>query len=130
MPGVTHHERSGAVQDTPIAVAPVPHSEERRASQRTPKNLMASVQSLGRGEVYNGPADDVSEGGLYVRVPLSQGLAVGQRCEVRLSDPAGSAQLGLAGEGCYATVVRTEVITSGSQKLLGAGMRFDQPLFL
>ncbi len=91
---------------------------------------MAKVRSLGCGEVYDGPAEDVSEGGLYVQVPLSRSLAVGQRCEVHLADEEGATLTCLAGQSCYATVVRTELVTTGTRKLLGAGMRFDQPLFL
>ncbi len=130
MPTAIQHDPAEVEQSIPIAVADRPPLEERRASRRVSRDLIATVQGHGVGQAFSGPAQDVSEGGLYLRVPLSHGLAVGQRCEVRLSDTAGVTPACLAGESCYVTVVRTEVITSGSQKLLGAGMRFDRPLFL
>lgn len=72
---------------------------------------------------------DISEGGLFVCVPYSYGMNVGQRCEIRFSSTHSSTACPTE-ETCYATVVRTEVIASDSGKRLGAGLRFDQPLFL
>ena len=57
-----------------------------------------------------------------VQVPLALGLRVGQRCEIVLSNDEG--------ESHYATVVRTEPIAKAPNPIVGAGLRFDQPLFL
>jgi hypothetical protein len=35
----------------------------------------------------------------------------------------------LAGETLYATVIRTELLTEGARQMVGAGLRFDHPLF-
>ena len=74
-------------------------------------------------------ASDVSAGGLFVEVPLSFGLEVGQRYEVKVPTHQPPPQLAsLAGEGAYATVVRTKRLTLEPKPLVGAAMRFDQPL--
>lgn len=99
-----------------------PGMDERRAVPRVRKRVNAKVIGVGAAEVFRCATDDISENGLYVRLPLSSGLRVGQRCEVVLTDDAG--------EGLYATVVRTEPIPQDPTPLVGAGLRFDQPLFL
>lgn len=99
-----------------------PGMEERRALPRVRKRVSAKVISVDAAEVFRCTANDINENGLYVEVPLSSGFRVGQRCEVVLADDAG--------EGLYATVVRTEPIAQGPTPLIGAGLRFDQPLFL
>ena len=103
--------------------------DDRRNSARVQKNLCAQVRLMGVGESHTCDVEDISEGGLFVCVPYSYGMNVGQRCEVRFSALPSSAS-GPTDETCYATVVRTEVIASESGKRLGAGLRFDQPLFL
>ena len=99
-----------------------PGMDERRAVPRVRKRFTAKVIGVGAAEVFRCSTDDISENGLYVQLPLSSGLRVGQRCEVVLTDDAG--------EGHYATVIRTEPIAQGPTPLVGAGLRFDQPLFL
>lgn len=99
-----------------------PGMDERRAVPRVRKRVSAKVIGVGAAEVFRCATEDISENGLYVRLPLSSGLRVGQRCEVVLTDDAG--------EGLYATVVRTEPIAHAPTPLVGAGLRFDQPLFL
>ena len=96
--------------------------DERRAVPRVRKRLTATVIGVGAADAFRCTTDDISESGLYVQLPLSSGLRVGQRCEVVLPNDAG--------EGLYATVVRTEPIAQGPSPLVGAGLRFDQPLFL
>jgi hypothetical protein len=130
MPTITQHHPTELEHSILAGGAENPPRNDRRASARMASGLIATVESRECGEIYDGPADDISEGGLYVRVPLSRSLGVGERCEVRLSDPSGATPACLAGETCYATVVRTEVVTSGSETFLGAGLRFDRPLFL
>jgi len=108
-----------------IAQSPVnqpPGMDERRAVPRVRKRVSAKVIGVGAAEVFRCSTDDISENGLYVRLPRSSGLRVGQRCEVILADDTD--------EGLYATVVRTEPIAKGPTPLLGAGLCFDQPLFL
>jgi hypothetical protein len=76
-------------------------------------------------------AEDISEGGVYLRVPVSSGISVGERCEVLLTDPLGSNSFaGYASASCFATVVRTDTISAANEGFVGAGLRFDQPLFL
>lgn len=75
--------------------------------------------------------EDLSEDGLFLHVPVSYGLTVGQRYEVVLGDEPGLGEPSpLCGERRYATVVRTEPVHQGAARLVGAGLRFDQPLFL
>lgn len=99
-----------------------PGMDERRAVPRVRKKLTANVIGVGAVEVFCCATNNISENGLYIQLPLSSGLRVGQRCEVVLADGAD--------EGLYATVVRTEPIAQGSTPLVGAGLRFDQPLYL
>jgi len=74
---------------------------------------------------------DISEGGLFLIVAWSAGLTVGERCELELFEADGSPLGCLAGGSCFATVVRTEIVMAeSSQRLLGAGLRFDHPLYL
>ena len=105
-----------------VSVNQPPGMDERRAVPRVRKRVTAKVIGVGAAEVFRCSTDDISENGLYVQLPLSSGLRVGQRCEVVLTDDAG--------EGLYATVVRTEPIAKGAAPLVGAGLCFDQPLFL
>lgn len=104
-------------------------NDDRRNSARVQRNLSAHVRLVGLSEAHTCDVEDISEGGLFVCVPYSYGMNVGQRCEVRFSSGQSSSSCP-TDETCYATVVRTEVIASDSGKRLGAGLRFDQPLFL
>ena len=103
--------------------------DDRRCAAREQRPLAAEVRLVGIIESHRCEIEDISEGGLFVFVPLSYGMNVGQRCEVQFSSTHSSISCP-TDEVCYATVVRTEVIVSDSGKRLGAGLRFDQPLFL
>ena len=103
--------------------------DDRRYAPREQRPLAAEVRLVGVVESHRCDVEDISEGGLFVFVPLSYGMNVGQRCEVSLSSAHASGSCP-TDEVCYATVVRTEVIACDSGKRLGAGLRFDQPLFL
>lgn len=104
---------------------------DQRSSPRAPSNLSMKLTGLGRPTVLVCTTKDISEGGLYVRVPVKAGLTVGQRCEVTFSKEAASQGApGLAGEQCYATVVRTERLAGAPPHEVGAGLRFDRPIFL
>jgi len=120
---VQHNDRLLNIES--ITRSPVnqpPGMDERRAVPRIRKRVSAKVIGVGATEVFRCTTNDINENGLYVEVPLSAGFRVGQRCEMVLTDDAG--------EGHYATVVRTEPIPQGQTPLVGAGLRFDQPLFL
>lgn len=104
--------------------------EERRLAGRVA--VRASVQLLGMGGAECVPCtvSDISEWGLFVQVPRGAGLQVGQRYEVTVPAKSVPPELaGLRAEGAYATVVRTgRVAAELPNALIGAGMRFDQPL--
>ena len=86
---------------------------------------------MGSSDKHHCAVEDVSEDGLFVQVPLQCGLMVGNRVEVVFADVADAPLLAmLAGESCFATVVRTASLEHASPELVGAGLRFDQPLFL
>ena len=104
-------------------------TDDRRCASREHRPLAAEVRPFGLKDSHRCDVEDISEGGLFVFVPLSYGLNVGQRCEVQFTSTHPSKYCP-TDETCYATVVRTEVIESDSGKKLGAGLRFDQPLFL
>jgi len=105
-------------------------AEERRSSVREKKKLSARIGWLGCSEAKVCPTEDVSESGLFVCLPNDIGLRVGQRCEVVLSDNDPPPANRTDGESVYATVVRTHAVKRGAQQFTGAGLRFDQPLFL
>ena len=107
---------------TQTPVLQPPGMDERRSTPRFRKRLTAKIIGVGAAEVFRCTTEDISDNGLYVQVPLASGLRVGQRCEVVLPDDVG--------ESHYATVVRTEPIAKAPDPIVGAGLRFDQPLFL
>lgn len=104
-------------------------AEERRDAARTPKVFSTHLLGVGRADILHCKAQDISEGGLYVRVPSGCDVTVGQRFEVTLADEARSSDLTDAlSDGCYATVIRTQHCDKGAHTQVGAGLRFDQPL--
>lgn len=105
--------------------------EDRREANRESQSVRITLSARGWSESQSCSTQDLSESGLYVRLPAKCGLSVGQRCEVGFvgdMDPAKPSSV--AGETRYATVVRTDAIAPASDKQIGAGLRFDQPLFL
>jgi PilZ domain len=105
--------------------------DEKRATTRQSLAMTARVVRLGGRAVADGLARDISEGGLFLTVAPSAGLSVGERCELELFEADGSPLGCLAGGSCFATVVRTQVVsTESSDPLVGAGLRFDHPLYL
>ena len=106
-------------------------ADDRRASTRHERKIDLTLTGLGSSDGVRCTSDDISEGGLYVRLPADVGLAVGKRVEVRFGNDARSAKpVGFSGESCFATVVRTRLHARGVAPMIGAGLRFDQPLFL
>ena len=131
MPTAFNPEGVPAVSAEPVVSGTSAVVEERRASQRIRKNMPMKLAEMGCMETHHCTIENISEGGLCVRVPANASPAVGQRCELSFPHEAGSLQLsGLVGETCYATVVRTELLTDGARQVIGAGLRFDRPLFL
>jgi hypothetical protein len=107
--------------------------EDRRFAQRVQKRLTAHVVGFASAadRTLACPVADISEGGLFLCVPGDAKVTVGQRCEVVLkpqSAPGDSPDC--AGEPVFATVVRTAPVSQGTAKLIGAGLRFDQPIYL
>ena len=121
---------SESVACAPAAVSDAAAVAERRASGRIRAALHAKLTGVGSGGTLSCTATDIGAGGMYVRAPASSGLAVGQRYEVLLSERSAEAsQLAkLMGEGCYATVVRTDRPASPGGDIVGGGLRFDRPL--
>ena len=115
----------------PVAMDDRRVGNEKRSSGRSGRKLTAQLVSLAGTSQLHCPVNNVSDGGLYVRAATNCGLAVGQRYQVILFDELerGDAE-NLAGEGCYATVVRTNRVMDESGEQTGAAFRFDHPLFL
>lgn len=108
--------------------------EERRQSRRASPPVCAALRSLAGVEIPASPADNISEDGLRLTVPVGFGVAVGQRYEVVLQreDPAGTHR-DLIVDGHYATVVRTEILLRDrdhGHDRIGVGFRFDAPIVL
>lgn len=106
--------------------------DDRRGNIRLRRKLVADILDLpGRDDGAPCITEDISEEGLLVHVPVSYGMMVGQRCEVLLRDEPGLGEPSqLCGERRYATVVRTAPLPNSPTPMVGAGLRFDQPLFL
>ncbi len=106
-------------------------AEERRDTERTAVAVSVRLVGLGNTVAVACSAADVSEGGMCLRAPVESGLQVGQRCELTVAAGVDSTGLtsALAGQH-FATVVRTERVIVGASPMIGAGVRFDQPLFL
>ncbi|MCH7808487.1 MAG: PilZ domain-containing protein [Planctomycetes bacterium] len=116
-----------------IPVEPVSNREsavldERRNAPRIPHQASARLVGWGNAGAVACTVRDITEGGLYVHVRCDSNLRVGDRYEVAVDDA--QALYGALSEGCYATVVRTELLADGDGKMLGAGLRFDRPIVL
>ena len=124
--------------DDAAAAGPDPHEmgtgtsvEDRRTSTRLPNEIPTKLAPLGQSQVHQCDTRDISTSGLFVRVPAESGLSVGQRVEVVLGDDkAPKSPSGVAGMACYATVVRTQHVPDAEKRVIGAGLRFDHPVFL
>lgn len=105
--------------------------EERRAAQRVCRSLKTRLLPCSGNGAVVCTTSDLCEGGLFVQFPTDSGVTVGQRYEVMLDDESEAPDLAwcLTG-GCYATIVRTEQRERDDAVVVGAGMRFDQPLML
>ncbi len=117
----------------PIPVEPVSNLEsavldERRNAPRQSHQIAARLVGWGNAGAVACTVHDINQGGLYVHVEGESELCVGDRYEVAVDDARTLS--GALSEGCYATVVRTELVAGGKEKMLGAGLRFDQPIVL
>lgn len=115
-------------QSNPVAQAII--HDERRNYPRISTPLITQVQQLGDLNTHPCAVRDISENGLYMRIPSDCHLSVGHRCEVSITGEgeAGNCR-GLIGESLYATVVRTERIEHETETVVGVALRFDQPLY-
>lgn len=105
-------------------------TDERRTDERQPRQFAMRLTAMGESASHDCTCVNVSEGGCFTQLPADAGLMVGQRCELEFIPAAGHADAShLAGEICYATVVRTESVTGPTGPAIGTGLRFDQPLF-
>lgn len=116
--------------DVAINASPSPFElfEDRRGAERHSRALV--VHLLRDDGALMGPCltDNVSLHGMHVTVPVGYGVAVGQRCEVRIGAPDGSPNQ--TADAAYATVVRTRMATDGDRHRVQVGLRLDQPVFL
>ena len=104
---------------------------ERRLTRRIQTCPSLAMTALGSPRSHKCVAIDISETGLFVQLPVEHQPAVGQRFELTFTDESPSAELpNLAGLTCYATVVRTKRCVTGPETTVGAGLRFDHPLYL
>jgi len=104
--------------------------DEKRIASREANRFRMRLTVLGSSTSLACTSENVSEGGCYLHLPPSAGLSVGQRCELEFTpEPNDRAAAHLAGEICYATVVRTETVARPTGTTIGTGLRFDQPLF-
>jgi len=122
---------SNAVTSSSQGVAAIEQAiDEKRIAAREPHRFSMRLTALGSTDSLRCVSENVSEGGCFMHLPADAGLYVGQRCELEFTpespDHAGAH---LAGEVCYATVVRTETVTLPTGTTVGTGLRFDQPLF-
>jgi hypothetical protein len=104
---------------------------DRRESRRIAQDLSAELVGVHDRDPIRCMVKDWSKGGMYLFADPACGLSVGQRYEIALATPAAPATPA-AGQvdGCYATVVRTELVSRVDGPRIGAGIRFDQPLLL
>lgn len=91
------------------------------------------LSALGTSQAIPCRAENISEGGLFVILPAEARLRVGERCEVTFTGAPGLPDrvpfATLNGLTCYATVVRTVNRSVDAAPYVGAGLRFDHPLF-
>ncbi len=124
------HERTSQDNTDSSFVGAAPAVDDRRASDRICEHLPIELSAMGGPDAQPCTASDISEDGLFLSVPADCGLTVGQRCEVTFGGQSPPALSSLDGETHFATVVRTAVLADGSESRVGAGLRFDQRLYL
>lgn len=104
-------------------------ADDRRCVDRVAVTIGSTLLGLRSSKTIACTVRNISAGGVYLHADERCGVQVGQRFEI--SAAKGVQAGGLASslqDGCFATVVRTAVAEDGSQKVLAAGLRFDQPI--
>ena len=106
-------------------------AEERRDSDRMSRRIAIKARGEGCAQAHSCVTADISESGVNVRMPTDVGLAVGQRIELIFGDDLQSPKPpNVEGQAYFATIVRTQLLIENSKPILGAGLRFDRPLYL
>ncbi len=102
--------------------------QERREGERFGKKTGAHLVGWDGANPIPCTVRNVGEAGAFVCASDAPELCVGRRYELVIDASHDAQGLGnVIGEGCYATVIRTEIIEG---EKIGAGLRFDQPLML
>jgi len=102
--------------------------QERRGGDRFGKNTAAHLVGWDGASPIPCTVCNVGETGAFVFASDAPELSVGRRYELVIDTDLDAQGLGdLIGDGCYATVIRTEIIEG---EKIGAGLRFDRPLML
>ncbi len=105
--------------------------DDRRDRSRLEQELGVKLVGLGSTEAIPCTVKNLAEGGFFVHASATCGLSVGQRYEFVVDDETVPPELdGAMMNGFYATVVRTELLYDAPERMMGAGLRFDQPLAL
>ena len=120
--------RTQPVPDEPVSDRESAVLDERRNGPRISHKAAGQLVGWGNAGAVPCTVRDITQGGLYVHVRGESNLRVGDRYEVAVDDARTLS--GSLSEGCYATVVRTELLPDGDGHMLGAGLRFDQPIVL
>ncbi|MCK6457063.1 MAG: hypothetical protein L6Q92_11105 [Phycisphaerae bacterium] len=106
-----------------------PRFDDRRDSERQPSEGDVWLVDAEGMKVVRCHTHDAGDSGFRGVVPIGYGLAVGQRFELRsgvspdLRDDAGHRS-----ERRFGTIVRTELVTNGSQYHLAFAIRYDKPM--
>ena len=102
--------------------------QERRCGDRFGKETAAHLVGWDGANPIPCTVCNVGETGAFVFASDAPELSVGRRYELVIDMDLDAHRLGdLIGDGCYATVIRTEIIEG---EKIGAGLRFDRPLML
>lgn len=104
--------------------------DDRRCFPRMSRLFVTTITELGGSVSRKCDVRDISESGLFARVPTDYDVCVGKRCEVTITEENNAEHpSNLIVESLYATIVRTERIELETETVVGIGLRFDQPLY-
>lgn len=104
--------------------------DDRRCFPRMSRSFVTTIIELGSSEIHNCSVRDISESGLFARVPTGYDVCVGRRCEVTITEENNAEHpSNVIAESLYATIVRTERVELETETVVGVGLRFDQPLY-
>ncbi len=118
---------SEAVAAPPVSIT----TQNRRSSLRINRSVDAQLTCMGSAVAIDCRVVDISEDGAYVSAISPANLSVGQRYQIELAEESDAPDLASAlCQGCYATIVRTDRRPSQEGSAIGAGLRFDRPIYL